>query len=650
MPASEDRTMKQKKPAAKSKKENSVLSPDISRRDFVNGTLAGFGAALLSPSVDAAKQASVGVSTDPWTGYGGVGDYAISNGNVASVRDAAHLIRDGVTRTMLQDVDDTGEEYDMVIVGGGFSGVGAAYHFHQQFGDSKKCLILENHPVFGGEAKQNEFDVDGYRLYGPQGSNDFGPPDKDGDDLIAEIYRNTGLPFEFEFVTQDRKKTEIVAPLENYYGMFWEEEIYDTGYFMGEDADPPWVINPRKDRLARLPWSDKFKAELNRAFEDKDVYYTGDDLDRWLDSMSYKDLLEKVMGYSPEVTEYFDPVIANSMGGVGADVYSAYSAKLLELPGTHSRYEVDPEQGAGAYSFPGGNAGIIRHIVKYLIPGSITGGKSFEEILYNPIDFAALDRPENTLSIRLNSTVVDVRHAGGAEDSDHVNVIYHRDGKLSKLRAKTVVMSIGGWVARNIVSDMPAQMLAAYQQFHHSPMLVVNVALRNWRFLDKLGISSGRWFDGFGDFFSIRRPMITGEATQPYDPDKPIVMTFYVPFNNPGYPMDVQGLVGRAELLSKSYAQYEREIVDQMNRMFSDVGFDAERDVAGIVLNRWGHAYISPQPGFHFGKDGEEAPKEIVRRGFGRIQFGHSELTGYMSHTRALNEGARAAKSATKNI
>jgi len=254
------------------------------------------------------------------------------------------------------------------------------------------------------------------------------------------------------------------------------------------------------------------------------------------------------------------------------------------------------------------------------------------------------------LNIRLNSTAIDIRHAGSAESAGHVDVSYYQDGKVKRIKAKTVVMSIGGWVARNIVSDMPDDMTEAYEQFYHSPVLVVNVALRNWRFLDKLGIAAGRWFEGFGNFFAIRRPMKTGKATQPFDPDKPTVMTFYVPFNNPGLPPKAQGLAGRAELLSKSYATYEKEIVDQMTRMFSDHGFDAESDIAGIVLNRWGHAYISPQPGFHFGKDGKNAPREIVRKGYGRIQFGHSELTGYMSHTRALGEGARAASEAMKKI
>ena len=626
------------------------LPDNVTRRDFVNGSLVGLGAALLgsqAPAWAAADRA--GVCEDPWTGYGGVGDYATANGNVAAVRDAAHLIRDGLADAMLKDAEDTGEEYDLVIVGGGFSGLGAAYQFQRQTGGAGKCLVIENHPVFGGEAKQNEFDVDGYRLYGPQGSNDFYPPERDSDSLIAAIYRDTGLPFSYDFVAQDAHKTRVRAPLEHFYGIYWEEERYDTGYFLGEDAATPWVVNPRKDKLARLPWPADFKDQLNRVFADREDYYTGDDADRWLDSMSYKHLLENVMGMSPQVTEFLDPVLAISMGGVGADVYSAYSAKLLDMPGTGVHYRYDANK-PSAYSFPGGNTGLFRHIVKYLIPDSIDGARTFEDILVNPIRFSALDRASNRNRVRLDATVLDVRHAGSPDNAEHVTVTYYRDGRVRSVKAKAVVMSIGGWVARNIVGDMPDAILEAYRQFHHSPVLVVNVALRNWRFLDRLGIAAGRWFDGFGRFFAIRRPMQTGKSTQPFDPDKPIVMTFYVPFNNPGHPMEAQGVIGRAELLSKSYARYESEIVAQMNRMFSAAGFDAARDIAGIVLNRWGHAYISPQPGFHFGRDGREAPRETVRKGFGRIHFGHSELSGYMSHTRALNEGARAADAAVEMI
>ena len=84
-----------------------------------------------------------------------------------------------------------------------------------------------------------------------------------------------------------------------------------------------------------------------------------------------------------------------------------------------------------------------RHIVKYLLPASITGDSTFEGILTNPIDFGALDRPENSLRIRLNSTAIDVSHDGPAETADHVNVTYYRDGKISRVRAKAVVVSTG---------------------------------------------------------------------------------------------------------------------------------------------------------------------------------------------------------------
>jgi len=398
-------------------KQNSLISPlRISRRDFVNGSLVGAGATLLGaagPGCAREPKLAAGES-DPWTGFGGVGDYAISSGNVAAVRDAAHTI-------------------------------------------------------YGGEAKQNEFDVDGYRLYGPQGSNDFGPPDRDSDSLIAQIYRDTGLPFEYEFVAPGPGNSKVRAPREHFYGIYWEEERYDTGYFLGDDAVNPWIVNPRKDNLARMPWSDDFKAELNRAFADVEEYYTGDDLDRWLDSMSYKELLEDVMGFSSKVTDYFDPILAISMGGVGADAYSAYSAKLLEMPGTNIHYKFEHGEET-SHSFPGGNTGLIRHIVNYLIDDSIESGNSFEEILANPIRFDSLDRSSNRVRIRLNATAIDVSHAGAAEDADHVNVTYYEGGEVKRVRAKSVVVSIGGWVARNIVSDMPEPIIDAYRQFlRHSP-------------------------------------------------------------------------------------------------------------------------------------------------------------------------------------
>src|SRR6266550_3822892 len=67
-------------------------------------------------------------------------------------------------RRPAKDMVETGENYDCVVIGGGISGLAAALFFQRSAGPGVKCLILENHPIFGGEAKQNEFLVDGKRL------------------------------------------------------------------------------------------------------------------------------------------------------------------------------------------------------------------------------------------------------------------------------------------------------------------------------------------------------------------------------------------------------------------------------------------------------------------------------------------------------
>ena len=124
--------------------------------------------------------------------------------------------------------------------------------------------------------------------------------------------------------------------------------------------------------------------------------------------------------------------------------------------------------------------------------------------------------------------------------------------------------------------------------------------------------------------------------------------TFYIPItfavSQSGLPLEQQSLVARSTLFSMSYAEIERKIRDQLEMMFGDYGFDSKRDIAGIISNRWGHAYVVPQPGFYFGRDGKPAPREVVREGYGRVRFGHSELTGFQLWTNGCVEGERAMK------
>jgi spermidine dehydrogenase len=215
------------------------------------------------------------------------------------------------------------------------------------------------------------------------------------------------------------------------------------------------------------------------------------------------------------------------------------------------------------------------------------------------------------------------------------------------------VMASGGWVNRHILSDMPDDLRAAYAQFGYAPALIVNVALRQWRFLYDLGVGACRWFDetdGFGWTCNIRQLMTTHGNAPPLHPDKPAVLTFYMGLPVPGLPAAAQGAAARAKLFATTYAQFELRIRRQLTRLFGSNGFDPSRDIAAIVLNRWGHARLVQPPGFRYGSGGKPSPLERVREGYGRIAIGHSELNGSQSWDMAVSYGKKAGERAAKLI
>jgi spermidine dehydrogenase len=226
-----------------------------------------------------------------------------------------------------------------------------------------------------------------------------------------------------------------------------------------------------------------------------------------------------------------------------------------------------------------------------------------------------------------------------------VALTYVKGGRLFRVRARAAVMAGGSWTSKHIVRDLPASHREAYAQFYRSPCLMANIAVRNWRFLYKMGMSGCRWFEGLGNYLAVRKMALVGGESSTFGPGSPTVLTIKVLFAKPGLPIGEQGSRGRAELLSTSFAQYERAFREQLGDMFAPGGFDPRRDIAGIILNRWGHAYVNPQPGFFFGADGKPAPRDILRdRPHGRIAFANTDLAGAMDHRNSIREADRAVK------
>lgn len=623
------------------------MARDLTRRDFVNGSLIGSGAALLTmlaPGINRASAPPVNQVGKDWYGYGGVGDFASSHGNTPEILNVAHGLRDGRFFDSTSKAADSGEACDLVIVGGGMAGLGAAYEFslHRSVGQS--CMILENHPVFGGEAKRNEFDVDGYRLIGPQGSNGF-YMNSPGEISEDRYYMNElGIPSEFEYSEMPAKFAPLRFAHEHYEFLLWNEYEFSKGFFFDRESHgvpAQWHRDVWANQLRDVPLGDDEKRQLLHWRQFMDVPEKSDSMSAKLDNMTYRQFLGEYLGVGQSVSDYVSPILA-SAAGLGSDALSAYAASLLGMPGLWYGPPIDPQT---RHSFPGGNEGFVRHFIRKLIPDALPGPATFENIMSAPIDFSVLDKKDNPVRMRLGSHVIDIRHSGRIENSDGVDVIYVRDGKQVRIRAKAVVMASGGWINKHVIADLPDSYRQAYDEFVHAPMLVANVAVTNWRFMYKLGITAAQWQEGFGFAVNIRRPMNVGDYRPPLDPDKPTVLSFYVPFDRPGMSAVQQAIAGRAALLSTSYAQYEKQIRDQMTRLFGASGFDADRDIAGIILNRWGHAYVAPTPGFFYRSDGSPGySREIAEKPHGRIAFGHGELRGFQHWGPAADQGAKAVR------
>lgn len=216
---------------------------------------------------------------------------------------------------------------------------------------------------------------------------------------------------------------------------------------------------------------------------------------------------------------------------------------------------------------------------------------------------------------------------------------------MSRISAKKVVMAGQQHLNKRVVTDLPDRYKEAMESFHHSPMMIINVALTNWKFMEKLGVASVRWFgDDLGWFTTLRRQMILdGEEPMPLDPSKPTVLTMYNSFCVPGLPVKEQCAAGRMMMLGMSYADIEHKVVQQFTKMFGPAGFDAEKDIAGITVNRQGHAYVVTPPGFFFNKNGGLSASDVIREKHGRIAFAHAELKGFQMWEGAVHEGERAA-------
>src|SRR5207248_10620653 len=224
-----------------------------------------------------------------------------------------HSIRDAVYDPLPKDLIDSGELYDCVIVGGGISGLAAALFFQRQAGSKLKSLILENHPIFGGEAKQNEFLVDGKRLIAHQGSAIYQVQYPHS--FLARFYDSIGLKTpKLTYQTWAGPQPEFPLSRTPYEAIGLQHGQY--GFWFGTKFDRTpgmWLTDPVGKGLAGAPIANATRTEWLRWLKGEAVEKTkfehpkveGDATSRYLDSITLEQHYMERFGLSRETVRTF---------------------------------------------------------------------------------------------------------------------------------------------------------------------------------------------------------------------------------------------------------------------------------------------------------------------------------------------------------
>ena len=634
----------------------------ISRRDFVNGVavVAGAGGLLAQTACAPAGQTAGSWAGDKRTGtdypplrHGLRGDHSGSFEN-------APFMKDLVGGKDFPGAENTAEIYDLVVVGGGISGLAAAWFYRERAGPNAKILILENHDDFGGHAKRNEYVVNGHMMLFPGGS-DYLVGMASWPHSATRLVKALGIEPGPSAGHADQDKIFQAHGLED--ATFFDKQIYGKDMLI-RGATPR---KPTKEFLAKAPLAENVKADLARLMTDPAIDYlkglSADEKVAKLRSITYRDYLLNIVKVHPDVLAY--------TGGVWClsnDTATAWFAYFWEKPGfaglgvkRPAGAPESPELNASNYYLPGGNHSVARLMVRSLIPDALPPGSPLD-VETQRTNYAALDRPGQATRIRLNSTVIRAMHVGDVPrqfdpDSREVEVTYVNGGKAYKVVAKDVVMACMNNVIPYLCPELPDEQKMALKQAVRAINHTTNVCFRNWEAFAKLKVKNIKTPQTMYSHISLQQARICADLKPSMDPSQPVLVDFG---GGPGISTEgyVRGIMGgelpppgtsvrdymraaRSGLLQTPFETFEREIRRLSAGALAGTDFDPARDILDITVNRWGHGYALGRNNL-FDDESSVGAHVIGRQRFGRIAVANSDASGIDTAHCAIDEAARA--------
>jgi spermidine dehydrogenase len=548
------------------------------------------------------------------------------------------------------DYTSLDESYDLVIVGGGISGLASAHLYRQQAGPDAKILILDNHDDFGGHAKRNEFHSGGRMLLSPGGSNNL--ETWSFSDTVHRVLEEIGV--DLEKLAAAVEPGCLLAGLDARIGYFLNAARY------GEDriADAPWVDIwlGRGDAAAavdKLGLSAEQQQRLVALIEgERDLLDELSLTETWeyIQSTSYAEFLSSRAGLSPATIALFLPT-SELLLCAGVECASVAEALMMGNPGLKSLgltgklaskllgYTLS---GASFPLFPDGNASVARLFVRRLIP-EVAPGSTMDDVVEARFDYSQLDRDGAPVRLRLNSTVV---HAVNVEDG--VEISYVEGGTAYSLRGKHCILACNNGIIPHLCPELPGPQKESLRYGVKAPLVQTSVLLRSGAPVEATGPMNYLCPDSFYAAVVKAPPVDLGGYRGRTQGSEPVVLwAAHCPTpRSDGLqnPRDLYRL-GRHKLYGTPFATFEDELKKQLTAMFGPKGFDADRDIEAITVNRWAHgyAYTYLQLWDPKWEDGQ-APHELGRKPFGRISIANSDSEASAYLHAAIDAASRAVE------
>jgi len=600
----------------------------VTRRDFLNGVSVALGASLLAPWADLIAQ-----GWDPGSDY-----YPPARTGLRGTHEGAWETMHARVQGKTWRAGAPEEQYDLVIVGGGISGLASA-HLYRKQRPNARILILDNHDDFGGHAKRNEFSIDGQTRIGYGGTESIDTPSaytaiaketlvdigidtaKFYEAYDQTLYAKLGLSKSILFDQENFGERKLVL---GYGKVSWEEFARNAPLNDQARADFIRVQTETRDYLPELTREEKY-AKLR--------------------TVSYETWLRDYCKVDPQLLELYRK-FGISFWCVGIDEIPCTSIHEYDggMPGLDHTLPRYGSRGNEPYifHFPDGNASVARLLVRKLIPAAMPGS-TMEDVVTARADYSQLDRKGSAVRLRLNSTAVHVRHTASR---NAVDVTYVHDARAHTVRARRVIMACYNMAIPHLCPELPAAQQHGLRYGVKVPLTYTKVLIPNWRAFAQLGTDFVYYTKDFFKQVELDYPVSLGSYKRSQTPDEPMVLHMCYVHHDGKSKGPEQWRDGRRRLMETSFAQFEGHVRDQLDAALKGGGFDAGRDIKAITVNRWPHGYAySPELLWEPAYASEaEKPWVIGRQRYGRIAIANSDAGAKADTNSAITQAWRAVQ------